>query len=66
MALNLLFSHSNSGKSSNHFVISNNLIGWNRGASGNWHAQDTVYFLMDYYNMVSNGTIDLNTTGILH
>ena len=47
MALNLLFSHSNSGKSSNHFVISNNLIGWNRGASGNWHAQDTVYFLMD-------------------
>ena len=48
VALNLLlFSHSNSGKSSNLFVISNNLIGWNRGASGNWHAQDTDYFLMD-------------------
>ena len=45
MALNLLLlSHSNSSKSSNHFVISNNLIGWNRGASGNWHAQDTDFF----------------------
>lgn len=44
MALKLhLPSHVTSSKSSNHSVITNKLTGCNRGASGNWHAQDADY-----------------------